>query len=136
MVGDWFYMLYKDLGIRLYKCGYDQKFSKQWITQMEYYGWTKENEELILIQQNRQTLTNAMKLCESDFKHRLINYNMNPIDKWCLGNAGIEVDDLGQCMAVKMETEKRIDGAVTYLILYEMYRRYRTELSKIIGGKK
>lgn len=136
MVGDWFYLLYKDFGIRLYKCGYDQKFSKQWITQMEYYGWTKENEELILIQQNKQTLTNAMKLCESDFKHRLINYNMHPVDKWCLGNAGIEVDDLGQCMAVKMETEKRIDGAVTYLILYEMYRRYRTELSNIIGGKK
>ncbi len=73
-----------------------------------------------------------MKLCEADLKHRLVNYNRNPIDKWCLGNAGIEVDALGQCMAVKMETRKRIDGAVTMIILYEMYRRYRTEFKQMV----
>ena len=134
IVADWFYKLYIDYDIKLWKCGYDQKFAKQWITQMEYYGWTKENEDLILVMQNKITLTNAMKLCESDFKHRNINFNMHEIDKWCLGNAGIEVDDLGQCMIVKMETGKRIDGAVTFIILYEMYRRYRTEFMKAIGG--
>lgn len=134
IVADWFYKLYVDYDIKLWKCGYDQKFAKQWITQMEYYGWTKENEDLILVMQNKITLTNAMKLCESDFKHRNINFNMHEIDKWCLGNAGIEVDDLGQCMIVKMETGKRIDGAVTFIILYEMYRRYRTEFMKAIGG--
>ena len=134
VVADWYYQLYVEYDIKLWKCGYDQKFAKQWLSQMEYYGWTKENDELVLIMQNRVTLTNAMKLCESDFKHRNINYNMHEIDKWCLGNAGIEVDDIGQCMIVKMETGKRIDGAVTFLIIYEMYRRYRTEFMKALGG--
>lgn len=131
-VADWFYSLYTEYDIKLWKCGYDQRFSKDWINQMEFYGWQKANEDLILILQNRNTLSNAMKLCEADFTHRLINYNRNPVDMWCLKNAGIDVDDLGQCMAIKMETQKRIDGAVTFIILYEMYRRYRTEFKQMI----
>lgn len=133
-VGDWFYKLYLDYDIKLWKCGYDQRFSKDWINRMSDYGWTKENEDLILILQNAQTLSNAMKLCEADFKHKLINYNENLMDKWCLKNAGIKVDDKGQCICVKQEKSKRIDGAVTFVILYEMFRRYRTEYKQIIGG--
>ena len=135
LVADWFYQLYTEYDIRLWKCGYDQKFSKDWISRMDVYGWAKESEELVLIMQNKQTLSNAMKLCESDFKHRIINYNEHKVDKWCLRNAGIEVDDIGQCMAVKMETQKRIDGAVCLIILYEMYRRYRSEYRQIIERK-
>lgn len=131
-VADWFYNLYMEYDIRLWKCGYDQRFSKDWINRMEYYGWQKGNDDLVLILQNRNTLSNAMKLCEADFTHQLINYNENPVDKWCLGNAGIEVDNIGQCMAVKLESQKRIDGAVTFIILYEMYRRYRTEYKQMI----
>lgn len=134
VVADWFYSLYLEYDIKLWKCGYDQRFSKDWINRMEFYGWQKANEDLILILQNRQTLSNAMKLCEADFTHQLINYNRNPVDMWCLRNAGIDVDDSGQCMVIKMETQKRIDGAVTFVILYEMYRRYRTEYKQMLGN--
>lgn len=132
VVADWFYNLYQEYNIKLWKCGYDQRFSKDWINRMDVYGWTKANEDLILILQNAQTLSNAMKLCEADFKHQLINYNDNIIDKWCLKNAGIKVDDKAQCLCIKQETSKRIDGAVTFIILYEMYRRYRTEFKQMI----
>ena len=135
-VADYFYKLYQEYEIKLIKCGYDQRFSKDWINRMEDYGWTKANGDLILILQNAQTLSNAMKLCEADFKHQLINYNENPIDKWCLKNAGIKVDDRGQCLCVKQETAKRIDGAVTFIILYEMYRRYRTEYKQIVEERR
>jgi phage terminase large subunit-like protein len=101
---------------------------------MEFYGWTKANDDLVMILQNAQTLSNAMKLVEADLRHKLINYNDHDIDKWCLGNASIKVNDLGQCLCVKSETAKRIDGAVALIILYEMYRRYRTEYKQIIGG--
>lgn len=136
VVADWFYKLYHDYDIKLLKCGYDQRFSKDWITRMNDYGWTKENEDLILILQNSQTLSNAMKLCEADFKHEIVNYNNNLVDKWCLKNAGIKVDDRAQCLCVKQETSKRIDGAVTFIILYETYRRYRTEFVQIINTRK
>lgn len=133
-VADWFYSLYNDHNIRLWRCGYDQKFSKSWINRMEYYGWTKKGEELFLIPQNAQTLSNAMKLAESDFKHQLINYNGNEMDKWCLKNASIKVNDLAQCLCIKTEPSKRIDGAVTLIILYEMYRQNRNEFKQLIGG--
>jgi len=41
------------------------------------------------------------------------------------GNAGIEVDNKRQCLCVKMEIAKRIDGAVSLIILYETFRRFR-----------
>lgn len=134
LVADWFYKLYKDYNIKLWKCGYDQRFSKDWISRMGFYGWTKENEDLVLILQNAQTLSNALKLCEADLQHQLVNYNENVMDRWCFKNAGLKIDDHAQCLCVKTERSKRIDGAVTLIILYEMYRRYRTEYKQIIGG--
>ena len=138
IVADHFYILYTKYNIRLWKCGYDQKFAKDWIKRMEYYGWSKtggEESELVMILQNAQTLSNAIKLAEADFKHQLINYNDNEIDKWNFRNAGIKLQgDSGQCLIVKMEAEKKIDGAVCLAILYETYRRYRTEYKSLIGG--
>jgi phage terminase large subunit-like protein len=138
VVADWFYKLYTDYNIKLWKCGYDQRFAKDWINRMNYYGWQRtgddDDSDLIMILQNAQTLSNAMKLCEADLKHQLINYNENKMDQWCLKNAGIKVDDKGQCLCIKQETNKRIDGAVCLIILYEMYRRYRTDFKQMIGG--
>ena len=87
-----------------------------------------------MVLQNKATLSNAMKLCEADLKAQYVNYNENEIDMWCLGNAAVEVDNLGNCQAVKIagQASKRIDGAVTLIILYEMYRRYRSDFSKML----
>ena len=129
LVADWYFELYKDYGVRLYKCGYDVKFSKDFLRRMEEYGF--ENE---IILQNKITLSNAMKLCESDLKARYVNYNENEIDAWCLGNAAMEIDNVGNVQAVKIAGQpgKRIDGAVTLIILYEMYRRYRSDFIKML----
>lgn len=129
VVADWFYMLYKTYGIRLYKCGYDQKFSKDFLRQMEEYGF-----ECDLVMQNRQTLSNAIKLVEQDLQSRYINYNEHPIDRWCLGNASIDIDNLGNVLLVKIPGQqgKRIDGAVTFVILYEEFRRCRSEFAAMI----
>ena len=137
VVADWFYSLYTDHNIRLWRCGYDQKFAKDWINRMEHYGWMRtggNDSDLIMINQNAQTLTNAIKLAEADLKQQLVFYNNNAIDKWCFENAGIKVDDKGFCLLIKQETNKRIDGAVCLCILYETYRRYRTDYKTIIGG--
>lgn len=135
VVADWFYSLYEQYNIKLWKAGYDQRFAKDWLKRMEFYGWFKtgndDSSDLIMINQNAQTLSNAIKLTESDFKHKFIYYNNHAVDKWCLGNAGLKVDNNG-CLIVKMETKKRIDGAVSLAILYEMYRRYRTDFKTIV----
>ncbi len=133
-VADWFYSLYKDYNIKLWKCGYDQKFAKDFLNRMEFYGWTKGNDELVMVVQNAQTLSNAIKLLEADLSHQLVNYNDNEVDKWCLKNACLKVNDLGQCLIIKSEPSKRIDGAVCKAILWEMYRQNRTEWRQMIGG--
>ena len=135
-VADWFYSLYKDYNIKLWKCGYDQKFAKDFLNRMEFYGWSKSNDELIMILQNAQTLSNAIKLLEADLTHQLVNYNDNPVDKWCLKNACLKVNDQQLCLIVKSEPKKRIDGAVCKAILYETYRQNRTEWKQMIGGAK
>lgn len=138
VVADWFYEIYTKHGIRLWRCGYDQKFAKDWIKRMSLYGWERtggDESDLINIQQNAITLNNAIRLAEADFKHQLIRYGDNQVDRWCFGNAGMQVDKKGLALLVKMETERRIDGAVALAILYETYRRNRTEYTAVIGGK-
>lgn len=139
IVADWLYSLYTEHGIRVWKCGYDQKFAKDWLSQMEGYGWTRhggDQADLVMIVQNAQTLSNAIKLAEADFKKHLIFYNNNPVDKWNFSNAGIEIKDAtGQALIVKMQPQKKIDGAVCLAIAYETYRRFRSEF-KILTEKQ
>ena len=135
MVADWFYTLAKKHGVKLYKCGYDQRFARDWLSQMETYGWTKQYNDVEMVLQNAQTLSNAINLVEADFKARLINYNENPVDRWCLKNSCLKVDDKRQALVIKTDNTKKIDGAVTLVSVYEMYRRYKSDLKKLAGGQ-
>lgn len=132
-IADWFYDLYKEHKIKLYKCGYDQKFATDFKKQMDLYNFEYE-----MIVQNKLVLSNPMKLTESDLKHRILNYNEHPITKWCLGNSSMEMDNLGNVMAVKInnQRERKIDGAVTLIMLEEMFRRYRSEMKGVWDVKR
>ena len=134
IVADWFYKLVKEYGITLYKCGYDQKFAKDFLRQMEEYGWSKKYEDVEMILQNAQTLNNAILLVESELKKQLINYNENPVDRWCFKNSCLKVNELRQALVIKVDNAHKIDGTVTLVSLYEMYRRHRSEYRKLIGG--
>lgn len=125
-IADWFYQLYKDYGLRLYKCGYDQRFAKDFTGRMDDYGFEYE-----MILQGKY-LSNAMKLTEADLQSKIVNYNENDMDKWCLKNCAILVDDLGIVQPVKISANMRIDGAVTLIILYETFRRFRSDFMKQI----
>ena len=135
LCAQWFHKLHKDYGITLYKCGYDQRFARDWINAMETYGWSKQYGDLEMGLQNAPTLNNARLLVEADLTAQLINYNNNPVDKWCFSNACLKVNDQRQALVVKTENAKKIDGAVTLISLYEMFRRYRTDLKKLNGGE-
>lgn len=135
IIADWFYNLYKDYGIKLYKCGYDQRFAKDWLKRMEDYGWSKASNDVEMVLQNAQTLNNALLLVEADLKARLINYNENPVDRWCFSNSCLKIDDKRQALCVKTENASKIDGSVTLISLYEMFRRYRSDMTQLVGGE-
>lgn len=125
VVADWFYELYKEHGIRLLKCGYDQRFAKEFLKRMDDYGFETE-----MILQNRFVLSSPMRLVEADIRDQLIAYNDNPVDHWCLENTSVQVWDTGHIMPVKIkgQSSRRIDGTLTFIMVYEMLRRYKTEM--------
>lgn len=129
-VADWFFTLLKDYNLKPYKVGYDQRYAKTFLDRMDEYGFDTE-----MLQQGR-ALSNAMKLTEAELKSRKINYNGNAMDKWCLSNCCCEVDNVGNIQPVKVrgQQSKRIDGAVVFIMLMEILRRYRSEYKTIIGG--
>ena len=125
LIADWFAELYKEHGVRLYKCGYDQRFAKDFLKRMDDYGFEHE-----MIYQNRYVLSSPMRLVEADLRDQLISFNNNPIDKWCLQNTSVQVFDTGHIMPIKIkgQANRRIDGTLSLIMCYEMYRRYRTEI--------
>ena len=129
-VADWFYSLHKEYGLKPYKVGYDQRYAKTFLDRCEEYGIETE-----MLSQGR-ALSNAMKLVEADLKSKHINYRNNAVDKWCLKNCACAVDNVGNIQPVKIggQNAKRIDGAVTLIMLYETYRRYKSDFNKLNGG--
>lgn len=127
LVADWFFGLNEKYGIQLLKCGYDQRFKRDWIQRMEYYGWN-DKEELIMINQSPDVLHTANCQVEADLKDRLI-VGLNDVDKWCFGNAALKVDNRGKSLVVKIDNMKarKIDGAVCSVILQETFNRYKTD---------
>lgn len=130
-IADWFFLLYKEYGLRPFKIGYDQRYAKTFLDRCDEYGFETE-----MLAQGR-ALSNAMKLTEADLKSQIINYKSHPIDKWCLANCCCKVDDVGNIQPVKIpgQQSKRIDGALTFIMLYETYRRYKTDFMTVIGGE-
>ena len=123
--------LYRDYKIKPFKVAYDQRFAKMFVRRCEdYYGFETE-----IILQGR-ALSSAMKLTEAELKSRNVNYGGNPIDKWCLSNCCAQVDNAGNIQPVKIsgQAAKRIDGAVTLIMLFEIFRRYRSDFLAKIGG--
>lgn len=122
-LADWFASLIKTYGLRIYRIGYDERFAKTFVNRCDDYGIETER-----IEQGR-ALSNAMKLVEADFHSKLINYGDNDMDRWCLKNCSCRVDEQMNIQPVKIpgQTSRRIDGAVTLIMLYETYRRYRSD---------
>lgn len=124
IVADWFNELYKKYGIWTIKCGYDQKFSKEFLKRLDEYDIEYEN-----IPQNRFVMSTPTKVTEEEIRQELIIYGNNPIDKWNMKNACVQVWDTGHIMLVKEKNMpgKKIDGAVSTVIVNETYRRNRAD---------
>ena len=130
LVADWLYSLKKQYNIRIVKCGYDNRFSDYFLKKMDFYGMECE-----CIPQKPAVLSSPMKWIESDLHNQLINYGNNPVDKWCFSNTSIQVNNIGQQIAVKINNQpsRRIDGAVTTIILYATLQRFRSDYMNYVN---
>lgn len=123
-VTNWFYTLHSEYGITTKYVGYDPWGSQYWISEMQGRGF-----EMIKVIQGAKTMSNPMKELQADLKEKRVNYNNNPILKWCLLNTSIETDKNDNIRPIKgRKSRQRIDGAVSlidsYCALFEVMADY------------
>lgn len=129
LITKWFVSLYKTWGIKFFKIGYDNAMAKYWVNEMEDIGF-----DLDRILQTPDGMSEAMKLLEEDLKSKYVNYNNNPMDRWCYSNTAIKVNNRGQMMPIKVEDNrtKRIDGTVANIIAVAVYLKYRSDYLNLV----
>ena len=81
---------------------------------MESYGF-----EMVMAIQGMKTLSLPMQIMGADLEAKRINYNNNPVLKWCLSNTAIKSDINGNIQPIKNQSpQKRIDGTISLLNAY------------------
>ncbi len=124
----WFLEMVNDYGITPAWIYYDSYSAKYWVEEMELNGFA-----MIRCIQGAKTLSLPMQMLGADLKSKKINYNNNPILKWCLSNTGIQTDRNGNIVPVKAQSAKqRIDGTASlldaYVGLYEHFNEFKNAL--------
>lgn len=116
----WFNELKEKHNIYTLWVGYDTWGAEQWANEMKQHGYLLE-----AVIQGAKTMSTPMKILASDLADKRINYNNNPILKWCLTNTQIEIDKNDNIRPVKGRNSKqRIDGAVSLIDSYVVYQRH------------
>lgn len=77
-VTKWFLRMHYDYGINPLWIGYDPWNSADWLDEMKENGF-----EMLEVRQGAKTMSNPMKELEADLIEKKVNYNNNPILKWC-----------------------------------------------------
>ncbi len=128
LVTQWFMKMIQTYGIRPLWVGYDPWNSQYWIKEMEDLGFNMDK-----VRQGIYSLSEPMKILEADLKNNLVNYNNNPILKWCLSNTQAKVDLNGNIQPSKLNSKyKRIDGTVALIIAYVILNRYKTDYENML----
>ena len=123
LVTQWFRTIIDKYDIRPLWVGYDPWNSQYWVKEMEDMGFEMEK-----IRQGVYTLSEPMKQLEADLRNHVLNYNNNPIIKWCLANTQAKVDVNGNIQPSKLNSRlKRIDGIVATIIAYATLTRYKLD---------
>lgn len=129
-VTEWFLEVQKEEDIYIYSGGYDAWSSTYWIEEMKsIFG--KDAWEAVY--QGKKTLSGPMKNLGADLAAKKINYNNNPILKWCLSNVAIEEDKNLNIQPCKTHNKRRrIDGAASLLNAYVQLERVQEGYASVI----
>ena len=94
---------------------------------MEAYGFDMEE-----VRQGAKTMSQPMKQLKAELIDKKINYNNNPILKWCLSNMSVKSDENENIRPVKESQRARIDGAVSLIDAYVIYYNRQVEYTNFV----
>lgn len=103
---------------------YDPYSAAYWVQEMQSNGFN-----MVKCFQGVKTLSLPMQQLGQDLAAKKINYNNNPLLKWCITNTGVKSDVNGNIQPIKSNSPKyRIDGLASlldaYVGLMEHYNEY------------
>ncbi|WHP40760.1 terminase large subunit [Lysinibacillus boronitolerans] len=129
-VTKWFLEVREELDLFIPWIGYDAWSAEYWVEEMKgHFG----AEAMIPVIQGKKTLSGPMHNLGADLKKKKVNYNNNPIDKWCLSNTAVEIDKNGNIQPHKGTNQRRrIDGTAALLNAYKVLEDKMSEYVNMI----
>lgn len=125
LVTQWFVEMVEKYDIRpLWVC-YDRALAGYWQGEMESYGFEMEKTA-----QGPFTWSQPMKELGCALTEHKVNYNNNPMLRWCLANTGVKAlnkDGIETIQPVKLQQNRRIDGMVSLLNAWVGYVKHLDE---------
>ena len=125
----WFIEQVEKNGLRPLWVGYDSWNAQYWSDEMKAYGF-----DMVEVRQGAKTMSTPMKQLKADLIDKKVNYDNNPILKWCLSNLSIKADENENIRPVKDKSTQRIDGAVSLIDAYVVYYEHFNDYMNLIGG--
>lgn len=121
----WFIDMVEQHNIRPLWICYDRALAGYWVDEMEQYGFEMEKTA-----QGPFTWSQPMKEMGAAFEAGRVNYNNNPMLRWCLSNTAkksLNKDGIETIQPVKIQTGRRIDGTVSLLNAWVGYVKHFEE---------
>jgi len=127
-VTEWFVEMRELYDIYIPWTGYDGWSADYWVEEMKTQFGVNS---MVPVIQGKKTLSSPMKSLGADLEKKIIVYNNNPIDRWCLFNTAVDIDKNDNIQPIKTsKPTKRIDGTAAlldaYVILQEKLAEYQT----------
>ena len=121
----WFVRMVEEFDIRPLWICYDRALAGYWVPEMASYGFDMERTP-----QGAYTWSQPMKEMGGALSLHQVNYNNNPILRWCLANTAkksLNADGIESIMPVKIRKTLRIDGTVSLLNAWVGLVRHQDE---------
>ena len=124
-VTKWFVEMVEKYDIRPLWICYDRALAGYWQEEMKGYGFEMEKTA-----QGAYTWSQPMKELGCALQEHKVNYNNNPLLRWCLANTGVKAlnkDGIESIQPVKLQKDRRIDGMVSLLNAWVGYVKHYDE---------
>lgn len=128
-VTEWYEKMLNEYEITPLWIYYDRALAGYWVEEMKGKGFN-----MFPCAQGALTFSQPMRVMEADLKDKLINYNNNPVLKWCLTNTSVKYDDNDNIRPLKGRNQRaRIDGMVSLLDAYVGLGQHSEEYINLVG---
>ena len=126
----WFKEMSDKYKITIWRCGYDRAMADYWVQEMQdTFGDVMES-----VPQGPITWTAPMNELGAMLCEKRVNYNNNPIFKWCVSNTAVKKSGTNEAIQpIKIQAHRRIDGLVSFLNAYVVYCKYRDDYLNLVG---